>query len=112
LRRRCLEEGARGKEFCCARTRTPERESDMGIGSSIVVFAVGAILRFAVSVSSTHVNVRAVGVILMIVGAIGFAVSIVFWSSWGGFGGYRRQRTVVGADGVARQEREEVVQRP
>ena len=71
----------------------------MGVGSSIVVFAVGAILRFAVSVSSSHFNVATIGVILMIVGAVGFVLSLVFWSSWGGFGGYRRERTIV--DGTA-----------
>jgi hypothetical protein len=76
------------------------------------VFAVGAILRFAVSVSSTHFNVRTIGVILMIVGAIGFVVSLVFWSSWGGFGGYRRERTVTRGDGMGREEREEVISRP
>ena len=84
----------------------------MGIASSLVVFAAGAVMRFAVSVTSTHFNVQTIGVILMIVGGIGFVVSIVFWSTWGGVGSYRRQRTVVGGDGVARQEHEEVVQRP
>lgn len=84
----------------------------MGIATSLVVFAAGAVMRFAVSVTSTHFNVQTIGVILMIVGGIGFVVSIVFWSTWGGVGSYRRQRTVVGADGVARQEHEEVVQRP
>ena len=83
----------------------------MGVGSSIVVFAVGAILRFAVSVSSTHFNVGTIGVILMIVGGIGFLVSLMFWSSWGGLGGYHRDRTVVRGDGVAYREHEDVSQR-
>ena len=75
----------------------------MGIGTSIVVFAVGAILKFAVTVSSTHFNVNTIGVILMIVGAVGFVLSLIFWGSWGGFGGgYRRTRdtTVVQGDGL------------
>jgi hypothetical protein len=67
----------------------------MGIVSSLVIFAVGAILRFAVTVNSTHFNVNTIGVILMIVGAVGFVVSLLFWSTWGGFGGYRRDRTTV-----------------
>lgn len=66
----------------------------MGVGTSIVVFAIGAILRFAVTVSSTSFNVHTIGVILMIVGVVGFLVSLAFWSSWGGFGGYSRRRTV------------------
>jgi hypothetical protein len=66
----------------------------MGVGTSIVVFAIGAILRFAVTVSSSSFNVHTIGVILMIVGIVGFVVSLVFWGSWGGFGGYSRRRTV------------------
>jgi hypothetical protein len=84
----------------------------MGVGSSLALFAVGAILRFAVSVSSTHFNLRTIGLILMIVGAVAFVVSLIFWSSWGGFGGYRRERTVTGSDGVTRREREDVYERP
>ena len=37
----------------------------------------------------------AVGVILLIVGIIGLVLSLVFWSSWGGFGGGARRRTYV-----------------
>jgi hypothetical protein len=36
-----------------------------------------------------------VGVILMVVGFAGGLISLVFWSSWGGFGGYGRDTTVV-----------------
>lgn len=70
----------------------------MGIVSSLIIFAVGAILRFAVSVSSTHFNVNTIGVILMIVGAVGFVLSLIFWASWGGFGGYRREQTIIERD--------------
>lgn len=70
----------------------------MGIGTSIVLFAVGAILRFAVSVQSSTFNIHTIGVILMIVGAVGVVLSLIFWSSWGGFGGTRR-RTVVESPG-------------
>jgi hypothetical protein len=67
----------------------------MGVGTSIVVFAIGAILKFATNVHSSSFNIQTIGVILMIVGAVGFVVSLFFWGSWGGFGGnsYRR-RTV------------------
>jgi len=68
----------------------------MGIGASIVLFAVGAILRFAVSVQSASFNIHTIGVILMIVGGVGFLLSLMFWSSWGGFGGTRRQTVVEG----------------
>ena len=49
----------------------------MGLGTSLVLIAVGAILRFAVSVSSHGVNIHTVGVILMIVGIVGFVISLV-----------------------------------
>jgi len=58
------------------------------------VFAVGAILKFATTVHSTDFNIQTVGVILMIVGAVGFVISLFFWASWGGFGGSRSTRTV------------------
>lgn len=57
----------------------------MGIGTSIFLFAIGAILRFAVDVQTEGLDLHMVGVILMIVGAIGALFSLMFWSSWGGF---------------------------
>lgn len=59
----------------------------MGISLSILLLAVGAVLTWAVSAEVSGLDITAVGVILMIVGAIGLLVSLVFWSSWGGFGG-------------------------
>ena len=50
----------------------------MGITTSIIVFAVGAILRFATSVQSSNFNVHTIGVILMIVGVVGFVISMIF----------------------------------
>ena len=58
----------------------------MGIGVSLILIAAGAIMTFAVHASSSTFNVHTIGVILMVVGAIGLVVSMVFWSSWGGFG--------------------------
>jgi hypothetical protein len=55
-------------------------------------------LDFAISVRHTHgFNIHTIGVILMVIGAIGFIVSLFFWGSWGGFGGYRRDVMVDGA---------------
>ena len=59
----------------------------MGVLASIVVFAIGAILDFAVTVTSPNFNINTVGVILMAAGAVGFVISLFFWASWGGFGG-------------------------
>ena len=66
----------------------------MGVATSIVVFAIGAVLRFATTVQSSNFNVHTIGVILMIVGVVGFLASLVFWASWGGFGGFHRTRSV------------------
>ena len=59
----------------------------MGIGVSVFLIAVGAILSFAIDVTTEGVNLDTVGVILMIVGAIGLLMSMLFWSSWAPFGG-------------------------
>ena len=86
----------------------------MGTAMSIVMIAVGAILRFAVSVTTTGFNLHSIGLILMVVGALALVLSIVFWTSWGGFGGsaggYRRQRRVTqdGAGGFVEEERADV----
>jgi hypothetical protein len=62
----------------------------MGFGTSLFLLAAGAILTFAVEVEVEGFNLDAVGVILMIVGGIGLIASIIYWNSWGGFGGRRR----------------------
>jgi hypothetical protein len=50
-----------------------------GLATSIVVFTVGAILRFALTVSTYQhgFNVHTIGVILMIVGAVGAVLSLI-----------------------------------
>jgi hypothetical protein len=65
----------------------------VGVGTCIVVIAIGAILDFAVKVNNPHFNVNTIGLILMIVGAVGLVISFLFWNSWGGFGStYQRRR--------------------
>ena len=70
----------------------------MGIGTSIVVMAIGAIMTFAVETDSSNgFNINTAGIILMILGAIGLLVSLAVW-------GPRRRRmtTVERGPGVAR----------
>jgi hypothetical protein len=64
----------------------------MGISVSLVLIAVGAVLTWAVSATASGIDLNVVGVILMVVGGIGLVLSMLFWSSWGGFG---RDTTVV-----------------
>jgi hypothetical protein len=72
----------------------------MGIGVSLFLIALGAILAFAVDATVQGLDIATVGWILMVIGAVGFLLSLVFWASWGGFGS--RRETVV-------RERREVV---
>ncbi len=64
----------------------------MGIGASLFLIALGAILAFALNVQVSGIDLDAIGVILMIVGAVGLVLSLLFWSS---FAPFRRDRTVV-----------------
>jgi hypothetical protein len=58
----------------------------MGLSFSLILAAAGAVLIWAVNATVSGVNIHTVGVILLIVGIIGFVSSLFFWSSWGGFG--------------------------
>ena len=66
----------------------------MGVGVSMFLIAVGLILWLAVTVDTNAVDVNMVGIILVLVGAVGLLLSLIFWSTWGGFGGYRRDTVV------------------
>jgi hypothetical protein len=57
----------------------------MGIVVSMLLIAVGAIMRFAVTVKGHGFNVHTTGVILIVIGIISAVLSIVYWASWGGF---------------------------
>ena len=67
----------------------------MGIGVSLILIAVGAILTWAVNATVSGLNINTVGIILMVVGAVGLVLSMMFWSSWGGVSGSRRRTTVI-----------------
>ena len=63
----------------------------MGIGVSLILIAAGAILTWAVTATVSGVDINTVGVILMVIGIAGLVISLMFWSTWGGFGGERRR---------------------
>jgi hypothetical protein len=65
----------------------------MGIGTSIFLIAVGAILKWAVTASVAGVKLEVVGLILMIAGAVGLVLSLVRASALA-----RRRRAVVYSD--------------
>jgi len=53
----------------------------MGIGTSLFLIAVGAILYFAVNADVSGLEISTIGLILMVVGVIGLAISLFFLSS-------------------------------
>ena len=52
----------------------------MGISVSLLLIAAGLVLLLVTTFNT-------IGWILLIVGAIGILLSLIFWSAWGGFGG-------------------------
>lgn len=54
----------------------------MGIGTSIFLIAVGAILRYAVTDAIEGVDLTTVGLILMIVGVVGLLISLLYATIW------------------------------
>jgi hypothetical protein len=79
----------------------------MGVGVSLILIAVGAILAWAVDVSTSGFNLNSVGYILLVVGIVGLILSMIFWSSWAGPGYFTRGggRRVVEEDAVDRPRR-------
>ena len=69
----------------------------MGIGVSVFLMAVGAVLTFAIEVESSNgFNVNTIGVILMVVGALGLLATMFIFGP--------RRGTV--ADGTVVERRE------
>jgi hypothetical protein len=66
----------------------------MGVGVSLFLIAIGLILWLAVSAEVSGIDINMVGLILVIIGAIGLLISMIFWSTWGGVGGYRRDTVI------------------
>lgn len=77
----------------------------MGIGVSIFLLAVGAILTFATDVSVSGLDLDVVGIILMLVGALGLVLTLLIWAP-------RRRRAVAPTEVVERRAapRREVVE--
>jgi heme/copper-type cytochrome/quinol oxidase subunit 2 len=56
----------------------------MTIGTSIVMIAAGAILRYAVTAHVSAIDLQTVGTILMIVGILGLIISLLYTFAWSG----------------------------
>ncbi|RJQ07157.1 MAG: hypothetical protein C4558_10195 [Dehalococcoidia bacterium] len=55
------------------------------IGFSLALVTTGAILTWAVNATVAGIDITTVGVILMVVGSVGLALSLLFWSSFAPF---------------------------
>jgi hypothetical protein len=66
----------------------------MRIGGSLLLIAIGAILRWAITADVRGVNLNLIGLILMIVGVVALVISLIMLAS--------RRRTDVVHSGVAR----------
>jgi hypothetical protein len=66
----------------------------MPLGTSIFLIAVGAILRYAVTATTSGVDLQTVGLILIIVGIVGIALSLFWMFSWRPRRGATRDRIV------------------
>jgi len=60
----------------------------MYIGTSILLIALGAILKYAVTATAAGIDIQTAGVILMVVGVVGLVISLAVMTVWSD----RRQR--------------------
>jgi uncharacterized membrane protein YedE/YeeE len=70
----------------------------LGLGTSIFLIAVGAIVRYAITADVEGVNLDVVGLILIIVGAVGLFLSLLWMTIWAD-----RRRAAVGDRAVVRE---------
>ncbi|MEA2309721.1 MAG: hypothetical protein QOI65_2007 [Thermoleophilaceae bacterium] len=54
----------------------------MTIGTSIVLIAVGALLKYAVTAHVSGIDLQTVGTILMLVGILGLILSLIYTFAW------------------------------
>ena len=71
----------------------------MGIGASIFLLAIGAILAFAVNVEASGFNINTVGIILMVAGAVGLLMTMLI-------SGRRERGGIVGEERIVTRERD------
>lgn len=66
----------------------------MGIGTSLVLIAVGAILRYAVTFEIPGINLPVIGTILLVLGIVGLLISLLYTIVWSDRGGPREREVV------------------
>lgn len=56
----------------------------MTYGTSLLLIAIGAILRYAVTATVEGINLQTVGLVLMIIGIVGLILSLLWFGVWAG----------------------------
>jgi|SRR5918999_3932568 hypothetical protein len=69
----------------------------MGLAVSLILIAAGAILAWGVTDEPEGLNLDAIGVVLIVIGIVGFILSLLLWRSWWGPGYFQRSSYVEGA---------------
>jgi hypothetical protein len=54
----------------------------MTIGTSILLIAIGAILKWAVTAHTNGFNIQTAGVVLLVVGLVGLVLSLIYTFVW------------------------------
>jgi hypothetical protein len=72
----------------------------MGLPVSLLLIAAGAILAWGVTDEPSGLDLDAIGVILIVIGIVGFVLTLLLWQSWWGPGYFGRSTYVEG--GAAR----------
>ena len=68
----------------------------MGVAVSLILIAAGAILEWGVTAHASGLNLNAIGAILMVIGVVGFVLSLLLWQTWWGPGYFSRAAYVEG----------------
>jgi hypothetical protein len=74
----------------------------MGLPVSLILIAAGAILTWGITNEPSGLNLDAIGVILMVIGIVGFILTLLLWQSWWGPGYFGRATYVEGGPAPAR----------
>jgi hypothetical protein len=68
----------------------------MGLAVSLILVAAGAILAWGITNEPSGLDLDAIGVILIVIGIVGFILSMLLWRSWWGPGYFTRSTYVEG----------------
>jgi hypothetical protein len=68
----------------------------MGLAVSLILIAAGAILAWGVTTDPSGLDLNAIGAVLMVIGLVGFVLSLLLWQSWWGPGYFSRSTYVEG----------------